>query len=230
MKRLVKVGAAVILASFIVSACSESSRPKWLEIFYNANYAYRKSTVNINDNVEEVVNIFEGKITSSPYKQYERVIEPRDSILKEIYYHGSGKMVTAVLCTDDGSTTQLASRPYPYGYDQDLTFKKDRVENYNEHTCTVYTTEYSEDLADIFNPDAGTAKISQEYYVDNESDRLLCIITDLTDLNNKTESANLGSAGESTGETQEQEPAVSTVHKLEILSYDDKISITIPDI
>lgn len=228
MKRIIQIIAEAVIAVFLLTACADSSRPEWLDYFYNANYEYRTSTVNIRDDTEQVVNAFEGKVISSPYKEYMHVIEPEDSLLKEAYYSGSGRMVEAVLYTDNEYTTQPASRPYPYGYDQDLVFEKDRTENYNGHECTVYTTEYSEDLGNIFNPDAGTAKISQEYYVDNESGRLLCIITDLTDLNNKTEAANFGFSAESTDETQE--PEVITVHKLEILSYNDEISITIPDV
>lgn len=228
MKKIVQVVALGILAMFLLSACAAFSRPDWLDYFYNANYEYRKSTINIRNDTEQVVNVYEGKVISSPYKEYMRVVKPKDSSLGEVYYSGNGKMVKAVLHRNNEYTTRPASRSYPYGYGQKLTFKKDRVENYNEQVCTVYTTEYSEDLSNIVNPDAGTAKVSQEYYVDNESDRLLCIITDLTDLNHKTEALNYGFSTESTSETQESK--VITVEKLEILSYNDEISITIPDI
>lgn len=230
MKKRRIAAASIILAVFILSACGNNSRPEWLNDFYNGNYEYRKSTVTIRHNTENVSTVFEGKVISSPYKEYVRVIEPEQSSWREAYYYGSGKMVNALYKMGDQYTSQPCAHPYPYGYDQKLVFKEDRTEDYNGIPCTVYTTEYTDDLSNIFRPDAETAVIPQEYYVNNETNRLVCIITDLTDLNEKSQAAMHGFKTDSSSESETQTPKVITEQRLEILSYDDEMSITIPDV
>ena len=77
-----------------------------------------------------------------------------------------------------------------------------------------------------------TAVVSQEYYVDPKQDQLLCMITDLTDQQEKTEIANRVMNDNITVEKAQKMVSLNEVtkEKMEILSYDDLISIDIPEI
>lgn len=230
MKKNRIAAASVLFAAFLLSSCGNNPQPEWLNDFYNGNYEYRRSTVTIRDGAEDISTVFEGKVISSPYKEYVRVIEPEQSSWREAYYYGSGKMVKALYKSGDQYTSQPCAHPYPYGYNQDLIFKEDRTEDYNGVSCTVYTTEYTDDLSNIFRPDAETATISQEYYVDNKTNKLVCVITDLTDLNEKSQAAMHGFRTDSSIESESQAREVITEERLEILFYDDEMNITIPDV
>ena len=212
MKKNRIAAASVLFAALLLSSCGNNPQPEWLNDFYNGNYEYRRSTVTIRDGTEDISTVFEGKVISSPYKEYVCV------------------MVKALYKSGDQYTSQPCAHPYPYGYNQDLIFKEDRTEDYNGVSCTVYTTEYTDDLSNIFRPDAETATISQEYYVDNKTNKLVCVITDLTDLNEKSQAAMHGFRTDSSIESESQAREVITEERLEILFYDDEMNITIPDV
>ena len=135
---------------------------------------------------------------------------------------------------------QNTRRSYPYGYGSDLSLSKDRTEEYNGISCDVYTAEYTVDLTEQINQESEeaiitepiTAVVSQEYYVDPEQDQLLCMITDASDRQEKTEIANRVMNDNITVEEAQKLVSVDEVtkEKMEILSYDDSISIDIPEI
>lgn len=118
--------------------------------------------------------------------------------------------------------------------------RMDREEEFSNISCDVYKAEYTKDLAAEMNENAGqeviaeplTAVISQEYYVDSEKEQLICIVTDLTDLYTKNNLAIKLMSGNLTLEEAEEETDATPLTKetFKILSYDDHISIDLPDV
>lgn len=217
---------------------SDSSIPIWLSDFYNGNYKYQKSTIVVDDQKEIVTSVVEGEKVASPYTEYVKVIKPVQTAWSEAYYYGDGDNITSLINTPNGYVSQQNKREYPYGYGQDLKFTKDGTIEYEEALCDIYTAEYTQDIAEQMNQQKGVqlsesliAVISIEYYVDSETDQLRCMITDISDLNAKS---NIGITMMTTGVSLEEarkqnnEEAV-TKEKLEILSYDDNLSIDIPN-
>lgn len=141
---------------------------------------------------------------------------------------------------ENGYVRQNTSRFYPYGYGSDLSLSKDRTEEYNGISCNVYTAEYTVDLTEQINKESGealitepiTAVISQEYYVDPEQDQLLCMITDSSDRREKAEIASRVMNDNITVEEAQKLVSVDEVtkEKMEILSYDESLTIEIPEI
>lgn len=218
---------------------SDSTIPEWLTLFYDGNYEYLKSTIVLEEQDEKVLSIIEGKKVASPYTEYQNIIQPTQSSWSEAYYYGEGDNVTALLNTANGYISQKIERSYPYGYGQKLEFVKDETIMYEETLCDVYTAEYMVNVAEELNQHSGkeqisdslTAVISMVYYVDPKDNKLLCMITDISDLNKKTD---IGMAmitnGLSLKEAQEESGTdVITKEKMEILSYDDNLSIDIPN-
>ena len=83
MKKNRIAAASVLFAAFLLSSCGNNPQPEWLNDFYNGNYEYRRSTVTIRDGTEDISTVFEGKVISSPYKEYVRLIEPEQSSWKK---------------------------------------------------------------------------------------------------------------------------------------------------
>lgn len=219
---------------------SNDNVPVWLERFYNSDYEYRKSTIVLENDIEDIIVVVEGKVETSPYKEYVKIIEPAESACSEVWLYGDGENINAILNIENSYVQQNTRHSYPYGYGKDLSLTKDRTEEYGDISCDVYTAEYTVDLADRINQKTGEATItdpivavvSQEYYVDPKQDQLLCMITDLTDQKEKTEIANRVMNDNITAEEAEKMVSVDEVtkEKMEILSYDDLISIDIPEI
>lgn len=219
---------------------SNDSVPEWLESFYNSSYEYRKSTTVLENDIEDTIAVVEGKVAASPYKEYVKIVEPAGSAWSEAWFYGDGDEINAILNTENGYVRQDTRRSYPYGQGSELSLSKDRTEEYNGISCDVYTAEYTVDLAEEINQEVGetiitepiTAVISQEYYVDPEQDQLLCMITDSTDRQEKTEISNRVMNDNITAEEAQKLVSVDEVtkEKLEILSYDDSLEIEIPEI
>ena len=112
--------------------------------------------------------------------------------------------------------------------------------DYNNIVCDVYTTEYTEDMAEVMNSFAGTelitepvtAVVPQEYYVNPDTNQLVCVITDVTDKNHKQSlvvlMANQGLTLEEASERYSDTERFR--EKTEILSYDDSMTIEIPEV
>ena len=105
--------------------------------------------------------------------------------------------------------------------------------------CDVYETEYTVDLAEQMNEDAGeeviseplTAVVTQKYYVDPGKDELIRVVTDLSDQTAKTEaSVFMMSQGLSAEEALEKTSGDQLQELIEITAYDDDLSIEIPDV
>lgn len=225
---------AVILLCFsilILPACSkintaESDIPQWLSGFYDSDYEYTKSEIILENNTEEISYKAEGKVIVSPYKEYEKILEPDDSLWTVAYYYEFGSTVNSVINTvSQGYVHQRdIQRPYPRGYGENLKFTENDTEKYQDTQCDVYFAEYSikidsTDSGKSDNDESITASISQKYYVDPEKEELVCMITDLTDLYEKQD----------TGTQETEDDSVQILEVVEI-SYDDTISIEIPDI
>lgn len=210
--------------------------PGWLDDFYNGNYEYTQSRIDLE--TKETVSVMSGKITSSPYVQYVKVLEPQDSLWSEAYYYGNGEDIEALIKTDSGYVTQQQKRGYPYGYGEELIFSDPKKETLDNIECDVYETEYTVDLAEAVKEDAGkegdgeslTAVVSQKYYVDPKNEKLIRVVTELTDLTAKTEASTFMAAnGVSSEEAMEQISGEQIHEILEITAYDDDLSIEIPD-
>lgn len=218
----------------------KAESPKWLNNFYNGKYEYRKSTVKFQNGEEQIVSVMEGKCIVSPYKEYVRIIEPEGGAWPEAYYYEEGEDTAVLLKTESGYVTQKSNRSYPYGFGQDLKFTKTRTETYDGVSCDVYETRYEVNLADQMNTQVGeevitqplSATVEQEYYVDTDKNQLLCIVTDLTELNEKTELGIMLMTGADYSEEEENGDGTNgqTKEKLEILSYDDSIVIETPSV
>ena len=180
-----------------------------------------------------------GKRISSPYTEYVKVVEPGDSVWSEAYFHGDGDEIEAILNTEDGYVTQQTKRGYPYGYGEELEFTEPEKEQLGDVECDVYETEYTVDLAEQMNEDAGEeviseplmAVVTQKYYVDPEKDELIRVVTDLSDQTAKTEaSVFMMSQGLSAEEALEKTSGDQLQELIEITAYDDDLSIEIPDV
>lgn len=228
-----KIIATILLCCGIVilPACSkpetaETDIPQWLSEFYDSDYEYTMSEIILENDNEKVSYKAEGKVIASPYKEYEKILEPDDSLWSEAYYYESGRTVNSVInTTSQGYVRQQdIEHPYPRGYGEKLEFSENGVEKYQETECDVYLAEYS---VEIDNMDSGksekdgsvTASVSQKYYVDSEKEELVCMITDLTDLYEKRD----------TGTQEKGDDSAQILEVMEI-SYNDTISIEIPDI
>lgn len=241
---LIAVGCMVLLpgcgAKGKEKAQEQTQQPAWLEAFYNASYEYRISNITGEEEDEQVMPLIEGKRT--PSRQYEKVIEPGGpQVWSEAYSYVDGEKVTKLVKSVQGYwANQESERFYPYGYGENLIFKKSGTVDYNNIACDVYTTDYIVDMAEKVNEGAGeevikeplTAEVSQEYYVDPAANQVLCLITDVADINSKQQTAVfMLSQGISAEEAEKQYGNTEkTREKMEILSYDDSMTIDIPDI
>lgn len=215
----------------------QAELPAWLDKFYNGSYEYLNST--IDPETGTAVTVMSGKRISSPYTEYVKVVEPGDSVWSEAYFHGDGDEIEAILNTEDGYVTQQTKRGYPYGYGEELEFTEPEKEQLGDVECDVYETEYTVDLAEQMNEDAGeeviseplTAVVTQKYYVDPGKDELIRVVTDLSDQTAKTEaSVFMMSQGLSAEEALEKTSGDQLQELIEITAYDDDLSIEIPDV
>ena len=215
----------------------QAELPAWLDKFYNGSYEYLNST--IDPETGTAVTVMSGKRISSPYTEYVKVVEPGDSVWSEAYFHGDGDEIEAILNTEDGYVTQQTKRGYPYGYGEELEFSEPEKEQLGDVECDVYETEYTVDLAEQMNEDAGeeviseplTAVVTQKYYVDPGKDELIRVVTDLSDQTAKTEaSVFMMSQGLSAEEALEKTSGDQLQELIEITAYDDDLSIEIPDV
>ena len=230
MKKLITT-VLLCISIVVLLACSsieesESDIPQWLANFYDSDYEYSKSEIILKNNNEETSYKAEGKVIASPYKEYEKILEPTDSLWTEAYYYESGSTVNAVInTTSQGYVRQQnVQHPYPRGYGEKLQFSESSTGKYQGIECDVYLAEYSIEIDDMesdkeTNDTEIIASVSQKYYVDSEKDELVCIVTDLTDLYEKRDRG-----------IQEQEDSAQILEVMEITSYDSTISIEIPDI
>lgn len=246
-----KMAALIVLGGvFFLMACGDKTAetnstdttdaqneiPGWLKDFYNGGYEFKNSSIDLETGTASVV--MSGKVTSSPYVQYVKVLEPQDSLWSEVYYYGDGDEIEVLLKTDSGYVTQRQTRRYPYGYGEELIFSDPLKETLDDVQCDVYETEYSVDVAEQANEDVGeeviseplTAVVTQKYYVDPEKDELIRIETDLTDLTAKTSaSVFMMSQGISFDKAMKKVSDYQTMDVYEITAYDDDLSIKIPD-
>ena len=219
----------------------EAQQPAWLEEFYTASYEYRITNIVSDEGTEQELPILEGKRINSPYRQYEKYINPLGlQAQSESYSYGDGEMVNTIVRNVQGDWTKQESKhDYPYGYGEDLEFTEGGTVDYNDIICDVYTTEYTGDMAEIMNSYAEeeviteplTAVIEQEYYVDQDTEQLVCMITDITDMNRKQQIAVfMVSKGITAKEAEQYCDTGQIREKMEILSYDDSMTIDIPDV
>ncbi len=252
MKRKVLLVLFVVSCTILLPGCDrqeteqaqdqEAQQPAWLEDFYTASYEYRKSNIIGENGDEEETPIIEGKRISSPYKEYMKVIQPGGpGAWSEMYsYENGGKASNIIKSVSGDWVKQETEVGHPYGYGADLEFTKTGTVDYNNIVCDVYTTEYTVDIAEAMNSFAGTelitepvtAVVPQEYYVNPDTNQLVCVITDITDKNSKqamvVSMANQGLTLEEAAEQCDDNEKFR--EKLEILSYDDSMTIDIPNV
>lgn len=137
------------------------SAPEWLKSFYNSSYEYRKSTIVLENDIEDTIAVVEGKVEAYPYKEYVKIVEPAESSWSEAWFYGDGDDVTAILNVENDYVLQNTRRSYPYGYGSDLSLSKDRTEEYNGISCDVYTAEYTVDLTEQINQESEEAIITE---------------------------------------------------------------------
>lgn len=220
----------------------ETQQPEWLEEFYNSDYEYRITSITGDKDSEQETPMYEGKVIVSPYKRYQKVIYPEGSqVWTELYsYDDGGKVINLIKTVKGFWVKQEAERFYPEGYGKELKFTKSGTAEFNNTICDLYTTEYTVDVAEQVNENAGeeiikdplTAVVTQEYYVDPAAEQLTCLISDITDLNSKLlMSVYMANDGLSLEEAEKQYGDSETEKtKMEILSIDDSITIDIPSV
>lgn len=220
----------------------KTQQPAWLEEFYNASYEYRISHITGDGDPEQEIASIEGKRVNAPYRLYEKDISPDGAqVWTELYSYTDGDKVIRLVKSVQGYwVSQDAERFYPYGYGEDLELEKTGTAEYNNTLCDVYTAVYKVDIGETVNKQVGeeaikeplTAIITQEYYVDPDADQVLCLITDVTDMNSKQQiSVLMLNEGLTAEEAEKQYGSAETaIEKLEILSYNDSLTIDIPSV
>lgn len=231
----------LLLFPLLLAGCGEqhgagTDRPEWLSDLYSSNYAYRKTTCTIQDEQTTTLSIMEGKVVSSPYREYIRVVFPEDSVWSEAYFYGSGKQIDAKLYTRvQGVVDQKTSRVYPYGYKEASNFSPEGTEEKDGKTFDVYTSEYQVNLNETLGlPDSYdilNAPVSQKYYVDPDNDTVSYICTDLTDLQGRSSLAldiAYGDLSEAEASRILEEDQTRHIEILEILETGDSVEVTVP--
>lgn len=215
---------------------TQAEIPGWLEDFYNGSYEFRQSSCRYDTGT--ATSVMSGRKTSSPYVQYVKVLQPKDSLWSEAYYYGEGEEIEALVKTASGYVTQKQKRGYPYGYGENLIFSAPNKESLGDIECDVYETEYTVDLAEQANEDTGQEVISeplpavipQKYYVDPKREELIRIDTDLTDFTEKSEALTFMMGNDISAEEALKKADGDPVHEIfEIMEYDDNMSIEIPE-
>lgn len=175
-------------------------------------------------------------LSTSPYREYIRVVFPEDSVWSEAYFYGSGKQIDAKLYTRvQGVVDQKTSRVYPYGYKEASNFSPEGTEEKDGKTFDVYTSEYQVNLNETLGlPDSYdilNAPVSQKYYVDPDNDTVSYICTDLTDLQGRSSLAldiAYGDLSEAEASRILEEDQTRHIEILEILETGDSVEVTVP--
>ncbi len=222
----------------VCTGCHSVSQEKSIESvvseFFEADYEYRKVDIYFHGDTEFFSIVTEGKIIYSPYKEYRKIVESSgQSLWDEMYLSGNGKVVDAKMNSNNEWHDVKMSREYPYGYGEKLQFVLDREENADNRKLEVYAAEYTVDVSKNFRLEEELkAIVTQEYFLEKDSNTLVQIDTDLTDLNPKLFIANdisaNGVALDIAQSHMEKESGLSEIVKLEILNYKGDIWIEVP--
>lgn len=206
--------------------------------FFEGKYEYRKEDTYFHGETKLSSTVTEGTVIYWPYLEHIKIVSSSEPTLwDEMYLNGYGqaykKVVDAKIHIGDEWQDTKMNREYPYGYGEDLEFKFDREEEADERKIEVYTTEYTVDVSENFRLEEELkATVTQEYFLEKDSNTLIKISTDLTDLNEKLFIANdisvNGAALDTAQKKAEEETGLSEIVTLEIFNYDGDISIEIP--
>jgi hypothetical protein len=228
----------IVFMALICVGCHPSSRNAGIENavseFFEGDYEYRKTDTYFHGDTEISSTVTEGKIISSPYKEYRKIVESSESSAwDEMYLYGNGKVVDAKMSSNDEWVDTKMNREYPYGYGETLQFVLDREEDTDDRKIDVYVAEYTIDVSKNFRlKEELTATIQQEFFLEKASDTLIRIDTDLTDLNQKLFIANDISANDVTFDIaqshMEKEIGLSEIVKLEVFNNNKDILIEVP--
>lgn len=242
-----------LLAAFLLTGCgqtaqsdktgsaSDTEQPVSIDQiaaeFFASDYEYTKTTVQYTESDGEEAGqktVLEGAVIQSPYQESVRVVESTTpDTWTEAYYSGDGETVDAMLLTNGGWTRTQVRRERPYGCDQKLTFAETGKQKQSGRSVTVYTTDYTVDIDTHTGDDPIlSAVISQTYYVDAQTQKLICIVTDLTDLDRKTQMMNDITANGVTAEQAEKNLADTEIPRrietLDIHAYGEAVNIASP--
>lgn len=197
---------------------SEGSPEQAVADFYKSNYKYKSTQVQGGT----VGMIVEGEVIFSPYSEYVHALYPEEeNAWMEIYYTGEDDdAIDARINTPRGGIETKVKRSYPFGHGQELKYVFDRKETVRGEKASVYKTHYEFNLAETYGfEEAVKGYIDQEYYI--SGNKLLQIVTDLTDLREKTNIGNMMSTQgcsfeEAKEESDSNREAVSSKEILEI--------------
>ncbi len=231
-----------IFTIFIMVGCSskkEGEKENTIETivsdFYKSNYCYKETTVQNNKNGKSKETlIMEGTVCQNPYKEYKKVVKASGSNLwSESYYYGNGTMITALLNTKDGWEKIVMGREHYYGENEKLKFQLKEKKVVEGKVQNIYTTKYETSISKLYNmKEKIDATIKQEYYISEEKQKVLKIVTDLTDYNEKIAIANNILANKTSLEQAKKEVKNKYQSKeiLEVVSDQKEIQIEIPEI
>ena len=225
---------AILMCAGCRTASQEGGIEKAVSDFFEGDYEYRQTDIYFHSDTELSSTVVEGKIIQSPYKEYRKLVESSEqSLWDEMYLSGNGKVVDVKMNLNNEWQETKMNREYPYGYDENLQFVLDREEVSDHRKIEVYTAEYTVDVSKNFRlKEDLKATVKQEYFLEKDSNTLIQVETDLTDLNQKLFIANLISAnGVSLNDAQsrmEDETDLSEIVKLEIWKSDGEIRIEVP--
>ena len=143
-------------------------------------------------------------------------------------------MVDALLRTETGWRTTKLQRERPYGYGETLTVLDENGKDTIDGTpVQVVKTRYTTDLAVPQSDVVLTADINQTYYIDTETQQLVRIVTDLTDLNRETQMLNDIMANGVTPDEAEANlkdtPLICCTETLDIRPYGETMTAEQPD-
>lgn len=196
-----KVGwICAVLFTVFLTACGEKKAPEgsieWIVAdFYETGYDYQKELVICDAETGEVLEtqmVAEGQIFAEPYREHVKYLsdESGSALAQEAYFEETKLGVRAVLVTEDGAKEQNVTRSMPYGYGENISFAQQDDTIMDDREILVYVGEYQVDIGENYRlSEKLIATVTQEYYVDKETGVLLRIVTDITDLNRKNQTA-----------------------------------------
>lgn len=199
--------------------------------FFEGNYAYTRTTEEYleDDPGSPTPTVSEGKIIASPYLEYIKTIDPEDEdSYTEVYLSGDGNTVDMVYGSDDLLAATQTERQYQYGYGQDqLVFQEIAQEKISGKTTVIYSTEYTVELMAPNDPDITlSAVIAQTYYIDEDNEQVVRIVTDLTDYTRKNLMlTDMLENGTTEAEAEKNVEPICKTDTLDITAYGDDVVI-----
>ena len=186
-----------ILTAMSITACGTNSNEVQdaLKALYEQDFSYVET-----QKYGESEWQWTGEMQASPYLEHRDMYEA-SQVINDIYYTGSGKMITAKISDKKGKwVTQPMERPRFYGYGEELTILSSGETEDKKYT--KYETQYTSSVkAGLGSADKVSYTVNQEYYLDKDTGNIVRIVTDTSDL---TKASTIAGTMNTSGKTEEE--------------------------